>query len=293
MGDGFSNPVFGARIAAALINSTLSQVIALAVSNQGVPAIDMPQAVSVVLNQSVAVGGTLSSGHLTVGRYQSLVGVLFAQEASAPGGTAPYMRVVANWSLAADNYDPLWQEVWVPAVGPFSFVQNYRNDFITPCFGDTLDLSVFNYDSKPINVTWGLFGSYRIKTRSVMRGRYPDNFTAEANGTGGDDILLSFNPGPLGAGVSSAKTLMQLWEGPATIGALCSNTPGANTVAFQVFPQPDSILGSQYIFLNDKPNTLTPQTIILPRRVCTLQITNNSAVGINPTVFVTGQVQPS
>lgn len=45
--------------------------------------------------------------------------------------------------------------------------------------------------------------------------------------------------------------------------------------------------------MNDQANTFTPVTTILPRRVCTVTVSNFSGITINPQVTIIGQVQPN
>lgn len=166
-----------------LISSSLSTLIASAIQLAGVPPIDHPAAVSTVFNQAIAAGASWTSSRLSVAQYQSLVGTMFAQEQTGGGlGTNPYMRMQLDWSLVSDSYDTLIQEDWVGGIGPASFVNNYRHDYASPCYGDTLTLTVHNYDNKPIIFTYGLFGSYRTRVRSVLRGtparaRWPSTST--------------------------------------------------------------------------------------------------------------------
>ncbi len=286
-----------AQVAAGLINSTLSSVIATAIQSAGVPAIDHPAAVSVIFNQSVAAGADFVSPRLSVGQYQSLVGIFFAQESTGTPGNNPYYRVRFQWSLQSDNYDPLVTEDWVPACGPFSFTTNYRNDYASPCYGDTLTVTVHNYDNQAINVTWGLFGSYRSRIRSFLRGRYPDDLSNEAGGLGSDDILLSANwNATITPGNSLDLGLVQLWEGPTTVS--CSVSGGAlNQTFIQISPEPSSILGAAFQILNTQNSSFFPiSQLILPRRVCRALIHNGSGSGSNITagqLQIVGQVQPN
>lgn len=264
----------------------------------GVPPIDNPQAIvnGILFNQTVTAGSTFTSPRLTVGKYQSLVGTIFAQETTGGGfGTNPYMRIKLAWSLQADNFDPLITENWVGAVGPFSFTTNYRHDFLTPCFGDTLTMSFINYDSKDIVLTYGLFGSYRTRSRSQLRGRYPDDDSAEATGMGSDNILYNASLASLAPGASSTPALIQLFEGPVSINGSFPGESAVGALQVKILPQPQSVLGSPTLILTSKviPGILESTSMILPRRVCTVQLFNNGQTTItSPTVFIVGEVQP-
>lgn len=281
-------------LTAQLISSQLSNTIASAVKAAGVPPIDNPQPVSILFNQSIAAGADFTSPRLTFAQYQSVVGTFFAQEASAPVGTNPYYRVRLQWSLVADNYDPLVTEDWGPAAGPFSFVSNYRNDYASPCYGDTLTITIHNYDSKAINLTWGLFGSFRTRSRSVMRGRYPDDLSNEANGLGSDDILVATQFANVLTGTQSAKQIMQLFEGPVTVSCFYGGAPAVGSCSVNIDFQPVSVLGlASYEFANDHVGFMTPVSVTFPRRVGTIAVTNGSGATLNPSVYVVGQVQPN
>lgn len=281
-----------AQVAAGLINSTLSTVIAAAIQNAGVPPIDHPAGVSIIFGQTVVAGGDFVSARISVAQYQSIVGTFFAQETTVGRGTNPYYRVRLQWSLVADRYDPLWTEDWVPTIGPFSFTSNYRNDYASPCYGDTLTISIHNYDSKDLTLTWGLFGSYRTRTRSVMRGRYPDDLSGESTGLGSDNILASWaTPSVAPGGSASFGPPIQLFEGPVTV----SGNTSVGTGRILILPQPNpAVLGGALILQTNSGGFWPPTPVILPRRTCTLQFQLDSTAPGNAVaqIQIVGQVQP-
>lgn len=279
-------------------STQLANVVAQAVSTAGVPAIDHPAAVAIVFNTSIAAGATYTSARLNFAPYQSVVGTIYAQETTGGGlGVNPYIRMTFDWSLQSDNYDPLRREDWVGAIGPLSFVSNYRHDWASRCYGDTLTFTVVNEDSKAIILTYGFFGSYRPNTRSELRSRYPDDYSAESTGLGSDDILL----GAHGLNVPANTAIdvgvpVQLWEGPAQISATYTavgNTVPVNTVFARLVPEPNSILGITIDSYNDQPNFMTVKSLTLPRRTCRMEVHNGNAFAITASVVMFGQVQPS
>lgn len=288
-----ANAMSPGQMTASLINSNLSNTIAAAIKAAGVPPIDNPQAVSVTFNQAVAAGATFTSPRLSIGQWQSLVGTMYIQETTGGGpGTNPYTRFTMDFSTASDNYDPLVREDWVVANGPLSFVSNYRNEIITPCYADTLTMTFKNYDSLPVQITWGLFGSYRTRSRSTLRSRWPDDYSGESTGLGSDNILMAVTTPNIPAGNNLNLGLMQLWEGPVTFNALYTGNPAARTIVCSIQPEPASVVNKTFQMTNDQTQSMTPTELILGRRPYGVTIFNQSAVTITATIMVTGQVQP-
>ena len=237
-----------AQIIAQLVDSSLPFLIAEAVKTAGVPPTDNPVPLVTLpgsgvtnpnFNQLVAAGGsfTINSGPggLDASTFQSWVGKIFASATASGTGTTPYVRVTFNWSLKVDNSDPLHVEDWVIATGPFSFFSNFLNHGQGPCYGDTLSITFTNYDTQPVNITYGLFGSFRTRIRPILRSQYnwlpASSLPNEALGLGSDSILASANFGAIPNLSSSPDQLINLFDGPVTVAA--SVTPTTITTGWK------------------------------------------------------------
>lgn len=266
----------------------------------GVPPIDDPVPLYVVFNQTIAAGASFTSPEISVSRYQSWVSTMFATATSSGTGTNPFTQYTMKWSLAVDNFDPLITHDWTIPNTPFNFVYNYRNDGDGPVFGDSLSMTWTNFDSQPVNVTIGIFGSYRTRIRPKQVGRYhyvvatgnPD----PTRGFGSDGIVEIYNPAPmpLAPGATANPDLMNLLDGPTVVNASAIfNAAGNNGFGLIIQPQP-TVLVSMSILLQvfgttiapvaGSPSLIIPPTqIMLPRRACTIELINysNSADPIN------------
>lgn len=268
--------------------------IAEQISAAGIPPIDNPQPLnnSPVFNQTIAAGGTYTSPRMTVKQFQSWFGKMFCTATASGTGTTPFVQFEMNWSVASDNFDPLRTEDWVVPITPFNFLYNYINQGQGPIIGDTLTLVVTNLDSQPVNLTYGLFGSFRSRNRSIWRGQYQWNAGTGApdptKGLGTDDVLASFVTGIVATGTFSANFLMNLWEGPATV----SGFNLANNCQIFITPLPTGVLAAPTYVLPTTGAVVPPTQVILPRRACYLSVFNNSGGNINAQVLITGQDQP-
>lgn len=286
-----------AQIAAVLVGSELADVIAAAISAAGVPPIDHPTPVYIVFQQTVAAGGTFTTPEIDVSQYQSWVGTMFSAATAAGLGTDPYTKMHITWGLQTDNYDPLHAEDWVVPNTPFNDFYVYRNDLQGPCYGDHMQVTFTNYDTEPMLVTMGVFGSYRTRIRTAIRGRYAwnsDGSSDDAIGLGSDSIVTSYNVTGIAPGLESSAGLMNLFNGPVSIsGSIVGGTAG--DWAIHIKPQPFSVLNS--IITIPAPagqNNIPPTTLMLPRRVCTISVVNDSGTATitSAQVVITGQEQP-
>jgi hypothetical protein len=282
-------------------------LIAEQLALSGVPPTDNPTELgfSPVFNQSIAAGATYTSPWASVKQFASVFGKLFCTATAAGQGNLSlcFPQVEFNWSVAADGFDPLRTEDWFIAETPFNFTYNYINQWASPAYGDSLQLVVTNFDTEPVNLTFGLFGSYRTRVRSAMRGNYFASSPTPGNGYGSDDVLLAYNAAGIVTGNVPISQIMNLAEGPATVSGFF-NLPAAGTGPITVIITPTPTQGPAA--LNGTPafnipvqtsaNSLCylpPTEIVLPRRACTLGIANASSKTItNGYVLVTAQVQP-
>lgn len=277
--------------------------IAIQVSAAGIPPTDNPQPLnnSPVFNQTIAAGATFTSPRMTIKQYQSWFGKMFATATSSGTGTNPYCQFELQWSVASDGFDPLRIEDWTIPNTPFNFTYNYVNEMQGLVIGDTLTLLVTNYDSQPVNLTYGLFGSFRTRLRSLFRGNY-FAVPSPATGIGTDDVLYAASASGIPNANVPGAALMNLWEGPATVSGIFNigNVPTGPVVAI-ITPQP--IVGTGVLSgipQFEIPGTtigqniyIPPTEVILPRRVCTFGIQNNSGFATaGGSVLVTAQVQP-
>jgi hypothetical protein len=297
-----------AQIIGQLVASTLPSLIASAVQAAGVPPIDNPATVFVVINQDVPAsgGGTFATGHINMAKYQSYALILKSANIHNNADTIPYMRVTLSWSLQSDNYDPVHVEDWIIPTGPFSFTFTYPAYGSGPCYSDTLDITVSSYDTVINSVTIGVFGSFRTRTRSILNG--VSHFLAggapdESRGLGTDGVVDSFLPAfPILPGGQSSADLMNLFSGPVSVsGSMTFAATGAANFNVRIRPQPTTqssdivipvrgtVTGSQAVFL-------PPTTVILPRRVCTILVQNDPSSAsniINGQLTVTSQEYPA
>lgn len=268
---------------------------ATAIQTAGVPPIDNPTPLSIVFQQNVAAGSSWSSGHIDCSQWQSFVGTMFSAATTAGTGTNPFTKMTIDWSLSVDNYDPLRQEDWVVPNTPYNFTYVYRNDMSGPMYGDSVEFTFYNYDSEPTLVTYGFFGSYRTRSRSAIRGRYQwnsDGTPNDAAGLGSDSVITSYNTGAIASGTSSTAVLMNLFSGPAVISGSATNASAGNSWEVQIEPQPTSVLGSA-IDIVGNAQQISPVEIMLPRRVCLINIHNSGANNITAAqIVVIGQEQP-
>lgn len=285
-----------AQIIDQLIASTLPSLIADAIQAAGVPAIDDPGLIDVNFNQTIAAGGTYQTPWIAVGKWQSWLATMFATATSAGTGTNPFTKIHMAWGMTVDNDDPLHVEDWVVPNTPYNFFYNYRNDGQGPVYGDALSITFTNYDTQPVNVTFGIFGSYRSRIRSVLRGRYAwnsDGSPNDAAGMGSDSIITSYNAGAIGVGSVSSPALMNLFNGPVTVSASVTGAAAAQTWDVRITPQPTSILASTIVCTNDTLNRLNPRTVMLPRRVCSVFVGNGGGNALTSAqVVITAQEQP-
>jgi hypothetical protein len=281
--------------------------IALQIALAGVPSIDQPTSLYIVFNQTVAAGGTFTPPEIMISKFQSWFATMFCTATAAGTGTNPYTKFTMAWSIASDNFDPLVTHDWVVPNTPFNFVYNYRNDCQGPVFGDSLSMTWTNYDTQPVNVTIGLFGSYRPRIRPKLVGHYHWNVgtgaTDDTRGLGSDGIVDIYNPAvPIAPGNTSATDLMNLLDGPATVTAVC-NYAAAGAANFDVIiqPQPQSVLLTDIGIPIRQTAALGvavssgPISIMLPRRVCLVELNNKSNSASNITsaqIVVVAQHQP-
>lgn len=279
-------------VSAAILTPSPGQ-IAAQISVLGIPPTDNPQPLnnSPVFNQTIAAGGTFTTPRMTVKQFQSWFGKMFATATASGTGTNPYTMMEMNWSVASDNFDPLRTEDWVIPNTPFNFTYNYINQGQGFVIGDTLTITFTNLDTQPVNITYGLFGSFRTRIRSFWRGAY-FSIINPALGLGTDNIVSELSVTVL-AGTTSIPQLMNLWEGPVTISSESTPSP-VDDVIIQVRPQPSAAFGTfpGYTLPVPADGFLTPTNIILPRRVCTVQVANLSASPVTCVLLVTGEVQP-
>lgn len=266
-----------------IISSTLPSLIAAAVSAAGVPPIDVPATVYVNINQDVPAGGTFSTGHISMSKYQSWSGIIKASNVHNNIDTIPYMRVTFKWSLAADNFDPVHIEDWVIPVGPFSFTFTYNNYSAGPCYSDTLDITVTSYDTVINATTIGIFGSFRQRLRTVLRGQYnwSGSSPVEAAGLGSDGILASISGTNLAIGASTTPQLVNLWHGNAAL-YIQSADSTIDDLEVHIQPQPVSALPNSpdIVLFPDGSSSFAHLECLLPRRVCTIFFKNNGPVVI-------------
>lgn len=262
----------------------------------GVPPIDNPVPVYIAFQQSIAAGGTFQTPNIDVSQFQSFVGTMFSAATSAGVGTIPFLKMHVAWSLVVDGFDPLHAEDWVVPTTPFNFFYVYRNDLQGPVYGNSVSLTFTNYDTEPCLITIGLFGSYRTRIRSAFRGRYAwnsDGSPNDAAGMGSDSIITSYNTGAIAVGSVSSPALMNLFNGPVTVSASVTGAAAAQTWDVRIVPQPTSILASTIVCTNDTLNRLNPRTVMLPRRVCSVFVGNDSGNALTSAqVVVIGQEQP-
>lgn len=273
------------QIIGQLTLSTLPVLIADAVQSAGVPPIDIPATLYVIFNQDVPADGTFSTGHINVSRYQSYDMVLKVANSHNNADTIPYMRFTFKWSLAADNYDPIHVEDWIVPVTPFNFVYSYTNYGAGPCYSDTLDIVATSYDTVINSFTIGLFGSYRTRLRSIMRGVYnfnSDGTLNETAGLGSDAILASMSGTNLAPGSSSSSQLVNLWHGNADL-YLTSSIAAIDCLECHIQPQPSGSIPDfpDIVLTMDGESSFTSlRNILLPRRVCTMFFKNNGPITI-------------
>jgi hypothetical protein len=267
-------------------------------TNGGIPPVDNPQALnnSPVFNQIIAAGGSYTSPHMTVLEYQSVFGKLFCSATSAGTGTNPYCDIEFNWSIASDGYDPLRTEDWIVPNTPYNFTYNYINQWASPCWGDTLTITVNNLDTEPVELTYGLFGSYRTRIRSTMRGLYNTIATPTA-GLGSDNVVLAYSVPALGIGATSGAQLMNLWEGPVTVSLVLPGVAAAGADVY-ILMEPNNSFGfavqPQYRLEADAKGIIQNTGIILPRRVCLAEVANGTGAAFPSTgaLLIIGEVQP-
>jgi hypothetical protein len=227
--------------------------------------------------QNVAAGGSFTSEEIPIGGFNSWVGTMFSSATSAGTGTNPWLKWTIQWSLSVDNFDPLHQEDWVVPTTPYNFFYNYRNDCQGPCYGTSCRFIFTNYDTEPTLITLGMFGSWRERVRTVIRGRYAwnsDGTPDDSQGLGSDSIISSYNTGTIAAGTTSTPAIMNLFNGPVVVSGSVSGTNPSWEV--EIEPQPTSVLGSA-IDMVGTGEQLNPVEIMLPRRVCTIAIHNAGA----------------
>jgi hypothetical protein len=271
------------------------------ISALGIPPVDNPTALLVVFNQTIAAGATYTSPRITVKTFNSIFGKLFCTATASGIGNAAlaYPNVEFDWSVASDNYDPLRTENWFIAEAPFNFTYNYINQWASPMYGDTLTLSVTNNDTQPVNLTFGLFGSYRTRIRSTMRGLY-STVPTPTQGLGSDNVVIFLNWANIAVanyfpgGITPAPALANLWEGPVTVAMTCTGTAAKGLIlAVEPFPGGGFSTQPQWQIEADATGTIPPTQIILPRRACGVFVINNLGAIANPgQITITGQVQP-
>lgn len=269
-----------------IISSTLPSLIAAAVQAAGVPPIDIPAIVYINLGQDLPVSpGTFTTGHINMSKYQSYSMIVKVGNGHNNVNTIPYVRVTFQWSLAADNFDPIHIEDWILPVGPFSFTFNYNNYGAGPCYSDTLEVIFHSYDTVIDTMIMGIFGSFRTRNRSVLRGQY--NFLGgggvnEPAGLETDAILASVSGTNLAVGASTTPQLVGLWHGGASL-YLQSADAALDDLECHIQPQPASVLTNSpdIVLTMDGSGNFTRLTnIILPRRVCTIFFKNTGQVVI-------------
>jgi hypothetical protein len=261
---------------AAQLSPSPAQIAAQIELLDGIPPSDNPKLLAVTLGGSVGAGGTFTSSHIPIGQYNSWFGTSFGLATSAGTGTTPYYRVTFNYSMAVDNYDPLEVADWVGPITPYNFTYVYRNDMSSPCWGDTLDVVVTNYDTEPFNWTYSIFGSYRTRIREKLRGRYNNVSVGEQAGLGSDNVLCNFASAGIGPGGSSGPYLVDLWDGEADI-SVYANYPGLDVIECQLSPQPSSILNptTAFSFPHGGISGYTYyENVALSRRVNTMTLVN-------------------
>ncbi len=278
-------PASAGQIVSQLTLSTLPALVAAAVQAAGVPPIDIPASTYITINHDIPAGGTFTSPHITMSKYQSYTMIMHADNVHNNVDTIPYMRVTFSWSLAADNFDPIHVEDWVIPVTPFSFTFNYKNYGSGPCFSDTLDITVTSYDTVINTFTIGVFGSFRQRLRSVFRGQYNwlgSGAVDESKGLGSDGMLVMVGATNLIAGASSTPQLVNLWHGNTALYVESTDT-AIDDLEVHIQPQPNASLPNQpdIILTMDGGGPFTRLTdILLPRRVCTMFLQNAGAITI-------------
>lgn len=305
-------PASATEIVSQLVLSTLPALVASAVQAAGVPPIDAPAAIEILINQQVAAGATFTAGPFSVGKYQSWFATMACGATSSGTGTNPFTKFTMAWSVASDNFDPLITHDWVVPNTPFNFFYNYRNDGKGPIFGDSLTLSWKNYDSQPMDIIIGIFGSFRTRSRANLVGRYhyvtatgaPD----DTRGLASDNIVDIYNPTglPIAPGSAANTDLMNMIDGPATISAnVAYSAAGQADYQLVILFQPNSVVGAGYTIqqrgtavapgIGQPEQILLPTPIMLPRRVCTIQLINlATSVGsiASAQAVITAQQQP-
>ena len=288
--------------------------IAAQIAAAGIPSIDVPTELAIIFQQTVAAGGTFTPPRIPVSKFQSWYAKIICTATSSGVGTDPTVRFDMAWSIAIDNFDPLIQHDWVFPTTPFNFFYNYVSQGQGPVYGDTLTLTWSNNDTQPVNVTIGLFGSYRPRTRPNYVGQYhwvtstgaPD----PTRGLGSDGIVIISNPtaggGILPSGVApSPPDLMNLIEGPAMVSGNIQYS-AAGLAKAHIIIDPTHPLGagsvggftipiSGTVSVANEAVPFTPVPIILPRSVCNLQLQNDpdSASNIQTAqIIITAQNQP-
>jgi hypothetical protein len=281
------------------------------ISLLGIPSIDNPTLLGTpgqlpVFNTPLAAGGTYTSPRFTVKQFQSIFGKMFVTSQSTGNGTNPFAQVDLQFSVAADNYDPLRTEDWFVPITPYNFTYNYIEQYQGPIIGDTLTFTITNLDTEPCNLTFTCYGSYRARNRSIWKGLYQwisaSGLPNPAAGLDTDDIVwIDGNLPSIANGtqfpLAGGSDLMNLWEGPVTISGNLNATALGVTVV--ISPLPVGTLGFHpliggYVVKADAAGIIQPTTIILPRHVCGISILNASgaATGTGGYLVVTGQVQP-
>jgi hypothetical protein len=253
----------------------------------------VPKIIAVSFNQNVPIGGTFTTPHLSFAQFPSWIGTMYAGATGAGLGATPYVRVEFDWSLAADNFDPLRHDEWVVPTGPVSFFSVYRNDMCGPVYGDTLTVTYTNYDTEPCVITHGIFGTYQTRLKTELRGRYhyvagssaPD----ETLGIGSDLILVQHSPGALAVNASSTPQLMNLFAGEVDVYASTSSASPVNLLV-NISPEPGVVQPSLAFIISS--NQFGPLRMLLPKRVCNISVTNVGAASATPSIIVIANEVP-
>lgn len=246
---------------------------------------DVPTAVftyQAVTVPTAGLAGSYASTFLpvmNVARYASL-----KVQSQATGVTLPYYDLVFQWSI-----DPTFSGIQaIIDEETFGFAANATANQQTAGHvvvrGPYLRIEIRNWDSVQKPISLGVFGSNRIEERSQFHSILHNNPLLTGNGS---DNVLAADQLVCPAGATTTYGDFQFYNGPVTARFRCitAGVIAKKVIQINVTAQPASTFVStthlQWTIPDDAAIAATQQPIVvqftMPRRVCSLSVTNNDA----------------
>lgn len=255
---------------------------------------DVPQAVFPYQATTVPAGGAGSYSSVTlpvmnVARYASL-----KVQTQATGVSIPYYDVVFQWSI-----DPTFSGIQaIVDEETFGFPSNATaNQQIAGHVvvrAPYLRIELRNWDTVQKPISLGVFGSNRIEERSQFHSVVHNN--PLLNGNGSDNVLATDSL-TCPAGVTTVWGDLNFYNGPVTVRFRCTDTASIpkQVLLCAINAQPTGTFNAsshlQWTLPLDAAIGASKQPLVdhvtLPRRVCSIAVTNNdtSSHNVGFTVF--------